>query len=130
MPAFSEDDEKNTGTAGTSSSQTKEKVKIRNTTTSTVTTTSTQQHQQQQQHHSNINMANIANANITTVPITADSASLASQGINVCRRLLIESLFESLIKIQKTKNDYNPYIVYLVEFFSLHFDIFFLIFII
>ncbi|OTF80002.1 DNA-binding protein erect wing-like protein, partial [Euroglyphus maynei] len=75
LPAFTEDDEKNSA-AGTSS-QPKEKVKTRNT-TSTVTTTSTQQ------HHSSINMANIAtaNANITTVPITADSASLASQGIN------------------------------------------------
>ena len=67
LPAFSDDDDKNP--AGTSS-QNKEKVKNRNTT----------------QHHSSINVTNLAaNANITTVPISADaSASLAAQSVNVC----------------------------------------------
>lgn len=118
MPAFSEDDEKNS--AAGPSSQNKEKVKTRNTTTSTVTTTSTQQ------HHSSINMANIAtaNTNITTVPITADSASLASQGINVCRRLIV-SLFESIIDSER--NNHNHYSL-LVEFFFLIFSLRFISF--
>lgn len=77
LPAFSEEDEK-TNSGGTSSnSQTKEKVKIvRNNT----------QQPQQQQHHSSISVTNLAaaNASIATVPITADSASLATQGVNVC----------------------------------------------
>ncbi|KAF7491076.1 DNA-binding protein P3A2 [Sarcoptes scabiei] len=75
LPAFSEEDEK-TNSGGTSSnSQTKEKVKIvRNNT----------QQPQQQQHHSSISVTNLAaaNASIATVPITADSASLATQGVN------------------------------------------------
>lgn len=70
LPAFSEDDDKNS--AGASSQ--KEKVKNRTTI---------------HQHHSSINLTSLANQNITTVPISAEtSATLAAQGVNVCPELL------------------------------------------
>ena len=75
LPAFSEDEDKNS--AGTSTQNKEPKVKNRMATL---------------QHHS-INVTNLsANSTITTVPISAEQ-TLAAQGVNVCVLLHLDSLY-------------------------------------
>lgn len=78
LPAFSEEEDKSTSAVPGTSTQNNNKEKVKNLNLNRTMTLQSQ----------SINIANLTNQNITTVPISAAdvTATLTAQGVNVCQR--------------------------------------------